>query len=394
MKKYLYILVLFVIIISFSGCKNVKRDIEKYAMVLSTGYDYTEDNKYKLTIQVLKTSREQTGGATNGMDKKQSLPSEVVIYTSIGETINKAYDNLTSSLGQEPYFSHNKFIVIGKNLAEKGIDLIIDSNLRGHEIRPNTPLLVAKGEASEIIKQLTPMDTIPANTIENIIINQFEKGLTVITNLKDMYNGLAIKTAGITTGVIYVADEADIAHNGNIFIVDEIAIFKDDKLIGFLNKEESRALMWIKTKVEAGDVVINSPEDEKEKITLEILNSKCKTTPNFDGNNYSIKLNITQRSNIVSMVGEHDPMNDYKVLDELEKVLDKRIEEDVKNVIKKVQKDYDVDIFNFGEVIHRKYPKQWKVIKEEWDEIFPHILVEVKVKSSIKRPGLISKPAI
>ncbi|GMQ57054.1 Ger(x)C family spore germination protein [Vallitalea sediminicola] len=395
MKKYLYLLILFVIVLVCSSCRSVKKDIEKYAMVLSTGYDWTEEDKYLLTIQVLKTSREQTSGSTNGgVDKKHSLPSEVVIYTSKGETINKAYDNLTTSLGQEPYFSHNKFIVIGEKLAEKGIDLIIDSNLRGHEVRPNTPVLVARGEANKIIKQLTPTDTIPANAIENIIKNQFEKGLTILTNLKDIYNGLADKTAGITTGVIYLEKQSDIAHNGKIFIIEEIAIFKDDKLIGFLNKEESRALMWIKSKVKSGDIVVNSPKNETDKITFEILNSKCKITPEYDGSNYLIKLNINQNSNIVSMVGEHDPMNDYKVLDELEKVQNKSIEEDVINVIKKVQKDYNVDIFDFGEAIHRKYPKQWNVIKEEWDEIFPHVLIEVTVKSSIKRPGLISKPAI
>ncbi|WP_066498788.1 Ger(x)C family spore germination protein [Abyssisolibacter fermentans] len=392
MKKYLCLIIVFVTMLLCSSCRT-KKDIEKYAMVLSTGYDYTEDDKYMLTIQVLKISREQTGGSTNGGGKKQSLPSEVVIYTSVGETINKAYDNLTSTLGQEPYFSHNKFIVIGEKLAQKGIDLIIDSNLRGHEIRPNTPVLVAKGEASGIIKQLTPMDTIPANTVENIIKNQFEKGLTTITNLKDIYNGLANKTVGITTGVIYLEKDVEIAHNGKIFRVEDTAIFKGDKLIGFLTKEESRAMMWIKCRLKSGDIVVNSPKNEEDKITLEILNSKCRINPIIDESNYLMKIHIEQSSNIVCMSGKYDPMDNYKIFEELEEEQNKVIAKEIKNVIKKVQKDYNVDIFNFGEIIHRKYPKKWKVIKGEWDEIFSHILFEVEVKTSIKRPGVISKPA-
>ncbi|MNC78447.1 hypothetical protein D3C75_1306600 [compost metagenome] len=50
------------------------------------------------------------------------------------------------------------------------------------------------------------------------------------------------------------------------------------------------------------------------------------------------------------------------------------------------------DIFGFAKEFHRKYPRQWGVVKERWDEVFPQVKVTVDIEVNIRRPGLITVP--
>lgn len=51
------------------------------------------------------------------------------------------------------------------------------------------------------------------------------------------------------------------------------------------------------------------------------------------------------------------------------------------------------DIFGFGNLIHRKMPHEWKKIENQWDEIFPRLVIEIEIEAHLRRSGLIFKPA-
>ena len=46
----------------------------------------------------------------------------------------------------------------------------------------------------------------------------------------------------------------------------------------------------------------------------------------------------------------------------------------------------DADIYGFGTSVHRKYPKQWRAMKDRWDKIFPDI--ELNVQAKVRIPGI------
>ena len=60
--------------------------------------------------------------------------------------------------------------------------------------------------------------------------------------------------------------------------------------------------------------------------------------------------------------------------------------------LNKAQKELKTDIFGFGETIHRKYPKMWKKMKDNWDDIFPNLPVNITVEVDTKQLGGIGKP--
>ena len=62
-------------------------------------------------------------------------------------------------------------------------------------------------------------------------------------------------------------------------------------------------------------------------------------------------------------------------------------EQQVKQVLDKMQHKYKVDIGGFGEKLRIKYPKVWKKVKPDWDKTFSEIPITYDIKIKIKNQG-------
>ena len=56
------------------------------------------------------------------------------------------------------------------------------------------------------------------------------------------------------------------------------------------------------------------------------------------------------------------------------------------------QNELKTDIFGFGEAIHRRYPRLWEKIKDDWDDEFVRLPVNITVKFETDKLGQITKP--
>jgi len=76
----------------------------------------------------------------------------------------------------------------------------------------------------------------------------------------------------------------------------------------------------------------------------------------------------------------------------VEKEVEEQFERSVLHLIKKLQKKYKTDIFGFGDTIYRRYPSQWKQIKNQWKQEFTKVDVSVDVNIAIRLIGLTGAP--
>lgn len=387
MKRLLSILISFTVILSATGCKAAKRELETLAVVVATGFDLTAENKYLLTVQILNPQKESGGGMGTGKGGGQQATSDVIITSSIGVSPMDAIQHMSTTLGRELYLSHTKYTVIGENLAKSGMALYIDFAFRGQQTRPDIPLLVAKGKASDIVTAVIPDEKIPATKVERLIKSQSIIGYAPYVKKLDFAKALSSKSKSPIAGVIDLKDKDDTVNRLNM---SGTAVFNDDKLVGYLTEAESRGMNWIRGKVKGGSIA--SLVSDNEKITFNIIRSSSKIIPKIDNDNITIDIVVKEDGDIREMTGEIDPMKNPKLMDELSEVQNKAIEDEIKFALHKAQKELDADIFGFADSIYKSNPKTWKRIEKRWKDIFPYIKVNVKVKSSLKSPGLTSKP--
>ena len=54
--------------------------------------------------------------------------------------------------------------------------------------------------------------------------------------------------------------------------------------------------------------------------------------------------------------------------------------------------EWGADIFGIGREIHRRFPKEWKRIKADWDDIYRDLEVQIMVENKIVITGLVDRP--
>lgn len=67
----------------------------------------------------------------------------------------------------------------------------------------------------------------------------------------------------------------------------------------------------------------------------------------------------------------------------------KEIRTRIQLVVNSAQKEFQSDIFGFGQAVYRKYPRAWNTVyKKNWDQDFPKLEVNIHSKVYIRRIGL------
>jgi spore germination protein KC len=387
MKRLILIVMSIMIMFSATSCKESKRELERLAVVIAAGFDLTAENEYLVTLQILNPQK-QSGNTMGGQKSGGSQGgSDVIIVSEKGATPTDAVSHISTILGKELFWAHSKFSVLGENLAQSGLALFLDASLRSNQTRPDVPLLVTKGMASSIITTVTSDEKISATSIERLLKGQSIIGYTPVISRLDFTSLLAGKSKNPIAAVIDFRDN-DIT--GRNLELAGTAVFKKDKLIGYLDKKETRGLNWIRGKIKSGSIVAYLSDGSS--ILFDIVKSSSKVYPIVNDNDLTMVIEVKEQGNIRETLANIDPMKKPELMNELSKVQNKAIEGEIKMALQKAQKELDADIFDFAGAIHRDYPKVWKSIEGNWDEIFPSIKTKVNVNSSLKTPGIISKP--
>lgn len=370
-----------------SGCTD-KNEIEKLGMAVALGMDMDKNNKVLVSVQLLKTGNKSK-------DKAESEPARADVYLCTGNTIYDALTTLSKRLSKPIKFSNAKCIVIGKKFAEKGVEPIIDLAIRFPDLRPATPVLVTEDTASDILNMQIPENPISAFAIDNLITRQKHLGLASTATALDFVNSMTGESSVTTCGLINISNK-DEESLGTGLMLSGSAVFKKDKLVGFLNDKETRGLQWLKGKVKLGSIIIETPKENK--VSLHVLQSKSTLKPSIAGGKVAVQVNIKESSNLFqidkSMSEGMDFNTDPEVLDRLSKEQDKVIHDEVNLAVNAAQEKLHADIFDFGNLLYRKLPHEWVNMKNDWDETFPYVHINVTVSSEIKQTGEISKTII
>lgn len=374
----LFCTVMIIVMILVSGCWNY-REIERLAIVSGVAIDKTpKGDKFLLTAEIVDVQ----GSLTEGNVKARRIQSE-------GDTIFDATRNAILISAKKLYWSHAKAIIISQDVAKEGIRSIIDWVSRDPEPRINMSIFVSREKTAwELLEQQSVTTDIRAFEMEYMLMgnNALSKSAKIdINELVDVISGKGTSSYLPAIGVT-LNDRKKTAN------LSGMAVFKKDKLIGFLNEQDTKFFLFVKNKIQGGLLIV-SPDGEqpKDKVTLEIFKNKTKIQPVYSNGKLLMKIDINTEVNI----GQEDIPINYMIeknKNKLKKETEEYLNKNVENIIKKVQEDFETDIFGFGRIVMEEMPSLWKNIEDEWDEIFKTLEVDINTEIDIRGSGLISKP--
>ncbi len=380
-KKLIALLLVLCIMLSSSGCWN-NRDLSELSILTALAIDKKEDGRIEVTAQIIKPTAVSISGAGNagggGGDKKS-----FVTVSETDKTIFAALRGMLSKVNKKIFYSSSQVIVFGEELAKSGIQEYIDFILRDHETQYKSMIIVSKGAtAKEVIEQQYELSKIPGAFIRETMRNSESRGFSKKLILLELARELA--TDGRELSVATVIKEENTTNT------EGLAVFKKGKMIGWLDKYETRGYSYITSRLRSAIIEIRNPDNPQNIIGIENMSAHAKITPKLKNDKVEISIDIKISGNIGEQQSQLNEKHD-EFCHCVEKELDRAVTNECINTIEKCQKEFKSDIFGFGMRVFDNYPDFWMKNSKKWnDEIFPSINIKVKVKSKIMRTGLLA----
>lgn len=390
-RKCSLFIMIFLLLNVLSGCWN-RRELNELAITVAFAIDQSDD-QLMITTQVVnpaEVAAKQGGGG-------QKTP--VTIYQEKGDTVFEAIRRLTTVTARKLYFPHIRILVISEEVAKKGIGEVIDFLSRDHELRSDFYVVIAKDtRAEDVLKVLTHLEDIPANKLftsletsekawapsQAVTLDELTADIVAEGKQAEL-TGLQIKggipKAEKSEHVQEIETDVHLKYSG-------MAVFKGDKLIGWLNEADSKTINYVLGNVKSTIGEVSCPE-EKGKVAIEVIRTKADLKAKVENGSPKGTIEIKIEGNVGDVQCKKLDLSKTKTIDYLEKESEKTSKEIFESTVAKVQKEFKVDVFGFGEAIHRSNPDYWKKVKKEWDEKFTDMAIEVKTDVKIRRVGTI-----
>ncbi|WP_017754221.1 Ger(x)C family spore germination protein [Calidifontibacillus oryziterrae] len=392
--KYRLSLTLVILILFLSGCAG-KREINDLALVMAVGIDKVEDkNEFEVTVEVARPadSRGQTGApAGNTGDPIWSA-------SATGKTLFEAIRNLANFSTRRVFWAHNFIVVVNEDIAREGLADIIDFFTRNPELRMRTWIAITPDKAKDVVSTMTGLEVIPGEALDKLYRYTKISSTSPRTELLDLKAAyLSETTQPVLSRLKLIERGVSNKKQGQAGAIKQVAlegagIFKDDKLIGILAPDETRAMLPFIEEVDSGVIVLPCENEPDRFITAELRNQSLKVTPEYKENKPSFKVNYTIARVVIVEAGCPFSIKNKQQVRQLEEKLEDKVKTDIEKMLTKAQKEYQADFLELGQRFNNRFPAEWKGIKKDWDSTFANVSIDVNVNAEIKSGVLLFKP--
>lgn len=368
-KKTLCCFILLLVILS-GGCWSY-RGLNEMSIVSGFAIDKDgESGEVKVSFQIVDLVGNIDVEGINGK-----------LLESSGKTLFDACRNAKKSIIGRLYFGHTQIVVISEDIARsEDLKNTIDWMLHDAEMRETLTLVISKGvTAKEILSYETLVGPVVAYDVNKYI--EEDNKITASTSYKqlyEVYNTLEDEGVDLTLTAIKNVD------NNGQYIAElcGTAVFKGERLAGYLSPDESKYLLFATDKVKGGLLTFPASGEGKDDVTLEIYENKTKRTFSYREGKPVIEIE-TETDVFLAECNTHLDLLDEQQISTLEQNAAKTLAERTAQLISKVQSEFGADIFGFGSMIHKKDYVLWRKLSSEWDTLFPDLEVVVHAKINI-----------
>ncbi|WP_041219168.1 Ger(x)C family spore germination protein [Desulfitobacterium dichloroeliminans] len=384
MHRFPIVILLITCLVLMGGCGG-KREVDELAFVLGMGIDLgKEEGTYLITMQMAQPKPSGGGGAAELENRTISMeaPSLAIMVERVAETFNKY-----------PFAGTARVIVLGEELSKSGINETLDFFQRFYEFRRSIYLLVAKGDAKDLLETELRTKKIPSHNLISTIESQKRQSAFPTTRLghyltilgRESQNPIIPTVEKVKSGDkdLYLPND-----EGEELLIHKSCVFEDGKLVATLNDQETNGFLWLDDEIYSR--YLYKKDENGIGITAWVLNSKTKYKIEEIDGKMGITFKIKARVAINEISGKHEEMDTKKWRDFMESlgpILEQAIQEECEAAVAK-NRELGLDFIGIGRKIEIKEPKYWKQVKSTWPHCVSDTPVAYSIEVSIEHSGL------
>ncbi|WP_110114595.1 Ger(x)C family spore germination protein [Bacillus sp. CGMCC 1.16541] len=370
-----------------SGCWDLV-ELSELSIVSGLAVDKGENSRYKISVEGVNATQlnPKTGGSATA----------AVVYSVEGDDIAELTQKMNTGLSRHLIYSHMRAVVISEEIAKEGVSDFFDFLERNREVRNDFNIVIAKGtEADEVLSMTYPLQRVSSTKINTQLeALQKEWGGDPGVRLKDMIEALLsqgkepVAAAVVIEGSPKKGESIENIQKVKLDAIvksDGLAVFKGGKLIGYLNIEDTRNYLILADRLKRTTFTI--PCGKNDYFAVRVYHNDTTIHVKDRRGTPEAKVNLIMEAYIDSVSCKKD-LGKAETYRELEKLAQNHIATQVEQTVQKTQQEYGADIFGFGEKMFVQDYQSFKKVKDEWNEKFTTMKVDVEAVVKIRRSGI------
>lgn len=380
MKRIKFLILLLPLL---SGCYNY-RELNDLGITTAVSIDY-KDNNFYVIAEVINPIKQQDASSSNN--------SPFVNYNSSSSSLQDAFRKVVLESPRQLYAAQLEIIVLSEEVVNNHLEEVLEYFARDPEARTEIKMIVAKTEDSTkaITLQTLLTSLSSSNIIKSLDLQSKVLGMDYPVTLNELLNMyidpyLEVVLPSMTLyGNYEIGDEKENITTSSpkaIVKIDGSTITKDNKILGYLDLEESKILNLINGKLKETIIKMNYYDGY---IIFEP--NRIKVSRELDIKNNIIKINISGYSK-TKEIQSNINLKDPKEVEKLNKALNMELEKKITDTFNSIREKYGTDVFGFQELYYRTNYKYFKENCTNWyEDIYPKIKLEVKANVRLYEKG-------
>ncbi|GAF23961.1 LOW QUALITY PROTEIN: spore germination protein GerKC [Bacillus sp. JCM 19047] len=385
--KRFFILIL-VMCLPLSGCWD-RWELNELSLIVGMAID-KDDDEYILTMQAMNPAEIASQETGRGYAQAMNVQER-------SKTIHESLRKMVQKSPRRAFISQLKVLIISEEVAKDGLENVLDFFYRDHESRSDYYIVIAyDNNAYDILDIITPLENLPSqNAFDSITFSLRSYGGTKAITIDELYQEMMAE--GIEPSIMGITVSGDLEKGRtkanaevnsplSMLHINKAALFKENKLVGWLGQKDSKGLDYLTHDVSDSVGSFTCPGGGQ--IALEVKDVQRQLKTEIDNNqpkaNYKFDIEATISEVDCTTLNLALPSSYKKV----EQLASDEFKTTLNSTIEKV-KELNIDVFGIGQNIYRNHPNYWEAHQDEWDTLFKELEVNIEVDIQLTDSGSI-----
>ncbi|MET3291942.1 UNVERIFIED_CONTAM: Ger(x)C family germination protein [Brevibacillus sp. OAP136] len=363
-----------------TGCWD-RREINDVAFVLANSFDIDKNGQYKQAVIIALPG--QMGGSTGG-GGGTSGKSPYYIDDSVGFPITNGANKLQVRMSRVLNYAHRRVIIIGEELARKGIRVIFDVLARIPQNRITTYFVIGKESGEKLLKAKPHLERFSGEAIREILtLNPSGK-----VNLNEIWQKLSNQGIDMSLPVFKSVKNKGPSPSDETMLIGT-ALFSSDKMVGMVTGSEASAIRWLTNKFQRYRDVIPFGDKSKDKVGIQIESGDKRLELISMKEPLRFRLSLHAEGSIVESTVNVN-LDNEQYIKEMEKMWAKHMKAEMEKLIAKMQNLHS-DVMGAGYLVYQTHPKEWDKVKNRWYDVFKKAKFDIHANLLIRRVGQVTE---
>ena len=358
-------------------------------IITAIAFDSAENDEIQTSVIMLTPLENASFSQTNA------------IITAKGDSVANTFTKIGLYIGKTIALAHTEIIMIGEELANRNLAELLNFVGRSTDINNNTPVIIAEGQAKELLESTQKLGKSTGLSLQEIINYNEASLLSVTTTLEAFYKSYYSENSSSVLSLVKLVEEqqgVSINESSGQSSQDQESasgqtkkeseklidndgssvLIKNGKLLQKLFPSQTRGLEWVDKVSVSGFLEVENVSTENldnAKLTFEVRNKRVKYSSWFQNKMPVILIDINVDLELVEVYQNEKEINNFNTTNvyinkEVASLIEHKIKQEFSSVLK-ILKDNNADAVGAYDILYAQnkdeFKKYLKTLEDEND---------------------------